>query len=195
MMTLGYGLFVNFPANRSWPRLILYQGIAGLGIGPLFQAPLIALQSKINPRDIGTATATFGFVRNLGTSISVVVGQVVFQNKVNSHSAAIQQIVGPQLAPLLSGANAGANAQTIRGLPTAERIGIQGILTDSLKYVWVMYVCFSAAGLVCGFFITKQTLNKSHEETKTGLAAEEENRKRVAAEKAAGMKSKDIEMR
>ena len=40
MMTLGYGLFINFPADRSWPRLIIFQAISGLGIGPLFQAPL-----------------------------------------------------------------------------------------------------------------------------------------------------------
>jgi hypothetical protein len=139
LMTLGYGLFVNFPAHRDWPRLILYQGIAALGIGPLFQAPLIALQSKINPRDIGTATATFGFTRNLGTSISVVVGQVVFQNQVNKHSAQIRQIVGPQLAPQFEGAQAGANAQAIDRLPTAQRVQVQQILNNALTYVWWMY--------------------------------------------------------
>lgn len=35
MMTLGYGLFINFPAEADWPKLILYQGIAALGIGKI----------------------------------------------------------------------------------------------------------------------------------------------------------------
>lgn len=39
MMVLGYGLFTNFDANSGWAKLIIYQIIAGLGIGPLFQAP------------------------------------------------------------------------------------------------------------------------------------------------------------
>lgn len=65
MMTLGFGLYINFPASPSWPRIIIYQIIAGLGVGPNFQAPLIALQSKVRPRDVASATATFGFTRNL----------------------------------------------------------------------------------------------------------------------------------
>jgi len=39
-----------------------------------------------------------------------------------------------------------------------------------------MYVAFAAAGLLCSFMITKQTLQKSHTETKTGLDAEEAKR-------------------
>lgn len=194
MMTLGQGLYINFPAHPAWAKLILYQGISGLGIGPLFQAPLIALQSKINPRDIGTATATFGFTRNLGTSISVVVGQVVLQNEVAKRQGRLVAALGPQLAGVIGGGNAGANAQTIRGLPTAQRNVVHDVLTESLQYVWIVYTCFSALGLMLAFFITKQTLNRQHEETKTGLAAEEENRKRVIAEKEAGKKTKDIEL-
>ena len=62
-MCLGYGLFIDFDASSSWAKLVIFQIVAGLGIGPLFQAPIIALQAHINPRDIGTATATLGFTR------------------------------------------------------------------------------------------------------------------------------------
>ena len=43
-LTLGYGLFVDFDRDSSWAKLIIFQAIAGLGIGPLFQSPIIALQ-------------------------------------------------------------------------------------------------------------------------------------------------------
>lgn len=82
MMTIGYGLFVDFTSTSGWAKLIIFQIIAGFGIGPIFQAPIIALQAHINPRDIGTATATLGFVRQLATSSSVVIGEVVFQNAI-----------------------------------------------------------------------------------------------------------------
>lgn len=102
--------------------------------------------------------------------------------------------VGPQLAPEFAGANAGAHADAIDRLPTAQRNALHQILANSLRYVWIMYVCFAAAGLVTGFFITKQTLNRNHEETKTGLAAEEENRRRVLEERQAAAKGRDVEL-
>jgi hypothetical protein len=47
MMTLGFGLFIDFGVNSSWAKIIVYQIIAGIGVGPNFQSPLIALQSLV----------------------------------------------------------------------------------------------------------------------------------------------------
>ena len=47
MMTLGFGLFINLKVNSPWAKIIVFQIIAGIGVGPNFQAPLIALQSLV----------------------------------------------------------------------------------------------------------------------------------------------------
>ena len=47
-------------------------------------------------RDIATATATFGFTRNLGSAISVVVGGVVFNNEMKSKQPQHSQLWGLQ---------------------------------------------------------------------------------------------------
>lgn len=47
IMTLGFGLFIDFGVGTSWAKIILYQIVAGIGVGPNFQAPLIALQSLV----------------------------------------------------------------------------------------------------------------------------------------------------
>jgi MFS family permease len=47
LMTLGFGLFIDYDVNSSWAKIIIYQIIAGIGVGPNFQAPLIALQSLV----------------------------------------------------------------------------------------------------------------------------------------------------
>jgi hypothetical protein len=47
MMTLGFGLFIDFDVNSSWAKIIIFQIIAGIGVGPNFQSPLIALQSLV----------------------------------------------------------------------------------------------------------------------------------------------------
>ncbi|KAK4550326.1 hypothetical protein LTR36_003293 [Oleoguttula mirabilis] len=175
MLTLGYGLFVDFDAHTSWTKLIIFQVIAGFGIGPIFQAPIIALQAHINPRDIGTATATLGFVRQLATSSSVVIGEVVFQNQMKTYSGQLTQVLGPQLAKQLGGGSAGANTQVIDALPTAQRAVVRTDFANSLQPMWIMYTVVAALGLICSLFIQKKVLTREHEETKTGLAAEKEN--------------------
>jgi hypothetical protein len=176
-MTLGYGLFIDLDAHSSWAKIILYQIVAGIGVGPLFQAPLIALQSLVPGRDIAAATSTFQFVRNIGTSISVVIGGVVFQNTISSQQDRLVAALGPQSASRLGGFNAGANVGFINSLPPAQKEVARDVFAHAFHDMWIMYVCFAALGLLTGFLITKQVLSRQHEATKTGLEAEEAKRR------------------
>jgi MFS family permease len=185
LMTIGYGLFINFDADSSLAKIILYQVVAGFGIGPLFQAPTIALQAHINPRDIATATATLGFIRQLATSTSVVIGQVVFQNEMNKKIGTLTAALGAQLAQRLSGAAAGANVGLIDSLPADQRTVVRENFAWSLQPMWIMYTAFSGVGILVVLLIRRKTLATEHQETKTGLAAEKENAEARKAEKAA----------
>ncbi|KAL2357656.1 MFS multidrug transporter-like protein [Cryomyces antarcticus] len=156
-MTLGFGLFVDFSATISWPRIILYQIIAGIGIGPNFQAPLIALQTMVRPRDIATATSTFGFTRNLATSISVVIGGVVFQNEMARRAASLRSSLGDAAAAQLSGSSAGANVGVVDALPPAARAAARTAFAASLRSMWILYVAFAGVGLAVSFLIGRQT--------------------------------------
>ncbi|KAK5140830.1 hypothetical protein LTR04_002833 [Oleoguttula sp. CCFEE 6159] len=183
-MTLGFGLFVDFSATISWPRIILYQIVAGIGIGPNFQAPLIALQTMVRPRDIATATSTFGFTRNLATSISVVIGGVVFQNEMARRAASLRSSLGDAAAAQLSGSSAGANVGVVDALPPAARAAARTAFAASLRSMWILYVAFAGVGLAVSFLIGRQVLESEHHETKTGLANEREMQAERAAEKA-----------
>jgi EmrB/QacA subfamily drug resistance transporter len=175
-LVLGFGLFLNWGATPSIGKIIGFQIVAGIGTGPLFQAPLIALQSLIPPRDIASAVATFQLVRNIATSMSVVIGSVVFQNAMTKRLPTLVAALGQPLASQLSGFQAAASVTLVQSLPPAQRTIARGVVADSLHDMWIMYVAFAALGLFCSFFITKQTLQKKHEETKTGLEAEESKR-------------------
>lgn len=175
MLLLGFGLFINLDATSSWAKIIIYQIIAGLGIGPMFQAPIIAIQAHINPRDIGTATATIGFVRQLSTAISVVIGEVVYENQFAKKRPQIAAAVGPAAADFLTGGNVGASTSFIDSLPQPGKRIVRAALADSLQPMWIMYTCFAALGFVIMFGIKGRELTREHKETKTGLEAEKEN--------------------
>jgi EmrB/QacA subfamily drug resistance transporter len=186
VMTVGYGLFIDIPSSPGWAKIIIYQIIAGIGVGPNFQAPLIALQSLVAPKDIATATATFGFTRTIATAISVVVGSVVFQNEMQKRYPALLAALGPKLANQLKGGSAGASVGIVRALPPAQREIARDAFWHSLRIMWIMYVVFSALGLFISLFISKNTLSKEHQTVKTGLAEEEKARKEALEKKKAG---------
>ncbi|KAH7076944.1 major facilitator superfamily-domain-containing protein [Paraphoma chrysanthemicola] len=177
MMTLGFGLFIDFDVNSSWAKIIVYQIIAGIGVGPNFQAPLIALQSLVPKRDIATATATFGFTRNLGSAISVVVGSVIFQNEMKKKQSQLVAVLGPETAASFGGGAAGANVGLIQRLPENEKFAARQAFSDSLSTMWILYVAFAFVGLGVSLMIGKNVLDKTHEETKTGL--DEEKKKKI----------------
>ena len=177
MMTLGYGLFIDLDAESSLAKIVLYQIVAGLGVGPLFQAPLIALQSLVPKGDIAAATATFQFVRNFATAISVVIGSVVFQNIISSNQSTLAAALGPQAAQQLGGFNAGAEVGFIDSLPTEQKQVARDVFANSFHYMWIMYCVFAGVGLLLTSLITRQALSSQHERTQTGLAHEEEKRR------------------
>jgi EmrB/QacA subfamily drug resistance transporter len=183
LLTVGTGLFINLAPNSSWAKIILYQIVSGVGIGPNFQAPLIAMQSHVSPRDIATATATFGFIRNLATAISVVIGGVVFQNEMKKHAGMLVQALGPQTARQLGGANAGANVEVVRQLPPTQRAVARQAFAESLSKMWIMYTVFAFVGLLIALLIARKQLSATHQETKTGLEGERERREEAARER------------
>src|SRR5947209_5841579 len=85
LATLGFGLLIDLPADKSWARIIIFQIIVGIGIGPNFQAAMIAVQSSLKPADMAAGTAMFGVMRNLSSAISVVIGGVIVQNRMAAH--------------------------------------------------------------------------------------------------------------
>lgn len=135
-------------------------------------------------RDIATATATFGFTRNLGSAISVVVGGVVFNNQMKSKQPQLAAVLGPQVASSFGGGSAGANVGLVQSLPASQKYVARKAFADSLSTMWILYVAFAAAGLLVSLLIQRNLLDKQHEETKTGLEAEKMKRLEREAERA-----------
>jgi hypothetical protein len=191
LMTLGFGLFIYLPDHAEWGRIAPFLIIAGLGVGPNFQSPLIALQTGVPPRDIATAVATFAFTRNIATAMSVVIGGVIFQNGMQKQLDTLSAALGPQTAKLLSGGSAGAHVDIAASLPEDRRDVVRTAFTHALREMWILYVVVGFIGIIISMFIKGRVLSKLHEETKTGLEAEEV--KRLANKEARRKKAKDLE--
>lgn len=186
--TLGFGLLIDLGDHPHWARIILFQIVVGIGIGPNFQAPLIAIQSTVEPRDIGAATSGFSFIRQIGTSISVTVGGAVFNNVMQSQKAALSAIIGAEEAEYFTAESAAANVHRIKSLPVGDRQPVKSAYWTALQKMFIMFACFSAVGLLISFFVKQKTLSKQHTEHKTGLKSlrVEDHGKTAAADEEKG---------
>ncbi|KAF5001583.1 hypothetical protein FGRMN_889 [Fusarium graminum] len=166
---LGFGLFIDLEPRANWVKIIIFQIVAGIGIGPNFQAPLIALQTNVEPRDIGAATSCFSFIRQLGTSISVVVGGVIFNNKMESQYPRLEQELGTELANRLSGSNAAGSVELVGSLTGEDGRVAKTAFWNSLQTMYIVYTCFAGLSLAISLMVKQVNLTKEHQEHKTGL--------------------------
>ncbi|OPB44427.1 MFS permease [Trichoderma guizhouense] len=171
IMTIGFGLFIDLGARANWAKIIIFQIIAGIGVGPNFQSPLIALQTNVEPRDIGAATASFQFLRQLGTSTSVVIGGVIFDNEMQKQQAFLQRELGPELAARFSGSEAASSVFLIASLDGHQKEVAQTAYWNAMQKMFIAYTCFVSLGLCISLFVKQKTLSKQHTEHKTGLTS------------------------
>ncbi|KAH7363423.1 major facilitator superfamily domain-containing protein [Plectosphaerella cucumerina] len=167
--TIGFGLFNDLPPDRNFTKIIIYQIVAGIGIGPNFQSPLIALQTNVKPNDIGSATGTYSFIRQIGTSVSVVIGGVVFGNRMDAQQPRLIAELGSEIASMLSGSSAASKVGLLSDLPDADRAIARGAYAQSIRTMYAVYVAIGGLGFIASLFIAQKSLSKDHKEHKTGL--------------------------
>lgn len=174
VFTLGNGLYILLGANTSIASIIGFEIVSGIGAGLLFDPPLIAVQALVSQKDTATATSTLGFIRNLGTSLSILVGGVVFQNGMQLQKSDLEGHGLPAgLVANLTGIDAAANVMAIMQIPDeAQRLIVKEAFAWSLRNVWILCTCMAATGILASGLITKAVLSKEHTETKTGLNRE-----------------------
>lgn len=78
LMTIGAGLLSTMNANTSYFKVIFYMIILGLGIGINMPITNTNVQNSVSRRQIGAATSTVQFFRNIGSTIgSAIYGTIM----------------------------------------------------------------------------------------------------------------------
>ena len=175
MLALGNGLYISLDAASPLGKIIAFEIIAATGAGFLFQPPLIALQAHVAPKDTASATATLGLVRNLATSLAIVIGGVLFSNGMDSQKAKyLEKGLSVNLTQTFSGSSAAANVMLLRTISDPmQQMVVKDAFAHSLRGVWILSTCTAACAVLgCGF-ISKQMLSKVHVEVRTGLEKNE----------------------
>ena len=175
--TLGLGLLYDLPRERDWAKIVIYQMLAGLGAGPNFQSPLVALQIHTQRGDNATATAAYNTVRNVATATGIVLGSAIVSNEMAKQKAGLVASLGVQEGGMLAGGAALANVFVVRGLEPAMRSVAEEAYFLSIRKMWILFATLAGVGLIVSGFVQRKVLEANQQEMELGL--EEEERKRT----------------
>lgn len=171
LMTLGTGLYITFGTDTSIAKIAAFEIVGGIGTAFLFQAPMLAIQNTVSQADTASATATMGFMGNIATSLSLVLGGLVFQNSMTTrHSSLAAAGLSKSILEALSGDQAAANVGITKSIQDAtQRHVVLDAFAWSIRNMFIMYTCIPAVAMVASVFIKQRHLRTEHTETKTGI--------------------------
>ncbi|MCZ2806179.1 MDR family MFS transporter [Modestobacter sp. VKM Ac-2983] len=143
-------------ADTPVPLMFPFMTLMGLGLGFNFQPVILAVQNAVSPREIGVATSSVTFFRQMGGTLGTAVFlSVLFTRLPTDIGSAVSDAAAadPALAPQLQAAAANAadlsDTSFIQELPSAVALPFKTGFADSIDMVFLI-----AAGVVAlGFFV------------------------------------------
>lgn len=137
LMAVGTGLFIDFDSHHVTWKIIVYQAITGIGAGPLFLSPMLALQNHLRKADVAAGTSAFTFLRSISSSISVIVGGVVLQKGL--HTSSLTDI------------------NSVQGSDIVQK---RDSYVRALSSLWIFYTALTGLIVLSSILITKRVVEE-----------------------------------
>ncbi|PWY89946.1 MFS general substrate transporter [Aspergillus heteromorphus CBS 117.55] len=172
LLTLGTGLYIMLGVDTSLGQIIGFEIVGGIGLSLLLSTPMLAIQNNVNQADVAVATSTLGFARSIATSLSIVLGGIVFQDSMSSQRSSLVAVgLNESYLAAFSGDEAAANVEMVASIedPVQHR-AVQSAYAWSIRNMFIMYTAVAAVGLLASPFVKQRHMSSEHTETKTGIA-------------------------
>lgn len=153
---LGYGLMIQLDHRSNMAEKILYPLVAGLGLGSLFQVPMVGLMAAMPTKDIATSVAAYSFLRTMGSTIGVAIGQTIYTSDLRGRLQHLPHITIETSPDALA-----QSIPQLRNIPDEqERNEVIQAYAKSLSQIWVVCTPIVAVGLLLSFLIRHYTLRR-----------------------------------
>ncbi|KAG1803695.1 MFS general substrate transporter [Suillus plorans] len=157
VMTLGWGLMIMLDNTSTIAEQEIYPLIAALGIGGLFQTPLVAVQAAMPIKDMATSTGAFVFLRTLGGTIGITIGETILSSVLQQKLRGIQGLTMDTSAAALND-----SVRQISSISNpAVRNEVMHAYSRSISTIWLVNTPLSAFGLFLVLFIRGYTLERT----------------------------------
>lgn len=144
----GAFLMTLLDANSSQPLMMFFVALMGVGMGLSIPSFLVAVQTSVERRSLGTATSLLQFSRSIGGTLGVSVMGAALSIKLTSNLNASG--LDPQLVTRLLDPLPGAQVTIDAGLRLA--------MADAIHLVFLIAFLCALLGLITVFFTPHQDL-------------------------------------
>lgn len=163
-------------ADTSIWTLVPFMVLLGLGLGLNFQPVILAVQNAVSPREMGVATSSVTFFRQMGGTIGVAVFlSILFTRLPTDIGNAVRTAAGedPRVAQALQSGQLQtgdlSDTSFIQELPDYLAQPFKVGFSDSIDLVFLIAACVVAIGFFVFLFLPQLALS-----TKSGIQARQE---------------------
>lgn len=147
-------LMLGLDQSSSKLEVVLATGVLGFGYGLAFQIYMLAVQNAVQRRDLGTATSSLQFFRNIGNTLGTAIAGTIMTTQL---LAGIEERMTPELAERVPTGgldpNAVLNPSKLAYYPTDLADVMRASLADSMHAVFLLLPVLTALSLVATVFI------------------------------------------
>jgi EmrB/QacA subfamily drug resistance transporter len=153
-LTFGSFLMTQAGMNTSQTSLMIFLTLMGIGMGLSIPSFLIAVQTSVNRRQLGTATSTLQFSRSIGGTLGVSVMGAALSARLASNFAEAHL-------------DADLVRQLLDPLPGSEVViaeGARAAMANSIHLVFLIAFAAAALAMITVFFTPRKELTERQPE-------------------------------
>ncbi|MFJ3403995.1 MDR family MFS transporter [Promicromonospora sp. NPDC090134] len=131
--------------------------VLGAGMGLIMQTIVLAVQNSVDPHELGTATSSNNFFREIGAAVGTAAFTTVFTSRLTDNLQGVFEGLPEGAAP--GGGGSSLTPQMVEQLPEPLRSGVVDAFADALAPAFWYLVPLVVVGLVLAFFLKEVKLS------------------------------------
>jgi len=185
-ITTGIAMVAMTTLAASTPiwLICVYLFVFGAGLGLIMQVVVLVVQNAVPASDVGTATSTNNYFREVGAALGTAVFGTLFTTRLTENLTTVFTDAGAS-AEQAGEATATIDPSVLNGLPDPLREGVVTAYADALAPVFWYLVPFIAIALVLAIFLKQIPLSDVAGLVARGEAISGDEAERLEAEQRA----------
>jgi EmrB/QacA subfamily drug resistance transporter len=161
--------------------ICVYLFVFGAGLGLIMQVVVLVVQNAVPAAQIGTATSTNNYFREVGAALGTAVFGTLFTTRLTENLTDVFTKAGASPSDA-AGATATLSPEALNALPDAVHTGVVNAYADALAPVFWYLIPFIAAAFLLALFLKQIPLSDQAGLVARGEAISGEEAERLEAE-------------
>jgi EmrB/QacA subfamily drug resistance transporter len=152
LLAVGLWLFSTMGVDTPTWETSVYMAVLGAGMGCLMQTTNLIAQNSVAIRDLGSATGTSTFTRNMGGSLGVAILGAIYTSQLTS------TLTGASTPGSSAPSSSGLTPAALKGMPAAAQSLFKLAVANGTQAIFLCAAVVAVAGFALAWFIKEVPL-------------------------------------